>query len=77
MEGGRMTRFRIINWWIARKLEGFHILLAAGGILVCLGGIFAEQPAVSRGGGIFLLCLAVGVLIHGEFPRVWDYVGNP
>ena len=33
-----MTRFRIINWWIARKLEGFHILLAAGGSLACLTG---------------------------------------
>lgn len=71
-----MTRFRIINWWIARKLEGFHILLAAGGILVCLGGIFAEQPAVSRGGGIFLLCLAVVVLIHENLHRFWDYLEN-
>ena len=71
-----MTRFRIINWWIARKLEGFYILLAAGGILVCLGGIFAEQPAVSRGGGIFLLCLAVVVLIHENLHRFWDYLEN-
>ena len=76
MEGGRMTRFRIINWWIARKLEGFHILLAAGGSLACLTGIAAEQPAVSRGGGIFLLCLAVVVLIHENLHRFWDYLEN-
>ncbi len=71
-----MTRSRIINWWIARKLDSFHICLAAGGGFACLAGILTERPALAKGGGIFLLILAVVFLLHENLHRFWDYLEN-
>ncbi len=71
-----MTRFRMINWWIARKFEGIHAALAAAGVLACLAGIFGGYPRLSQWGGCFLLFWTVVILIHENLHRFWDYLEN-
>ena len=59
LEGGRMTRFRMLNWWISQKLDNLHIILALIGVLICLTGIISGETEFCRYGSAGLTVLGV------------------
>lgn len=69
-----MTRFPIINWWISRKMENPHLILAIIGSLACLFGEFGGYPAVTVFGTRFLTVLAVIHLVHVHLHCFWQYL---
>lgn len=71
-----MTRFRIVNWWIAKKLDSLHLALAMFGISVSIAGQLAGIPYFLSGGFWFLLILALVHLIHDNLHQFGEYLNS-
>lgn len=69
-----MTRFRIINWWISRKLENLHIMLAFAGVIICLAGMVSGEMKLCRYGASGLTILAVIYFLHEHLYRFRQYL---
>ncbi len=71
-----MTRSRIINWWIGRKLDDLHIFFAICGAAVSIVGVFGGYPRLERIGSCGLLVLAAVHLVHLHLHRFQAYLGS-
>lgn len=71
-----MTRFRILNWWIAKKLDSFHLVLAILGISISIAGYLAGFPYSLSAGFRFLLILTALHLIHYNLHQFGEYLKN-
>lgn len=69
-----MTRFPMVNWWISRKMDQLHLILAICGSLVCLLGVFGNFLALSVWGTRSLTVLAVIHLVHYHLHCFWRYL---
>ncbi|MDO5349543.1 MAG: hypothetical protein Q4E86_06335 [Lachnospiraceae bacterium] len=69
-----MTRFPIVNWWISRKMDHLHLILAICGSLACLLGVFGNFPVLSVWGTRSLTVLAVVHLVHYHLHCFWRYL---
>lgn len=69
-----MTRFPIVNWWISRKMDQLHLILAICGILACLLEVFGDFPVLSVWGTRSLTVLAVIHLVHYHLHCFWRYL---
>lgn len=71
-----MTRSRIINWWIGRKLDDLHIFFALFGAAVSIVGVLGGYPRLEQIGNGSLLILAAVHLLHLYLHRFQAYLGS-
>ncbi len=71
-----MTKIPLINWWISKKWDAWHLFLGLCGLSVCLTGLLAGFPALSRVGEWGIGMLLFLHMFHAVLHRLDQYLGQ-